>query len=577
MSGQVFVAHGDIVELSAHAITYSASDSLSTGGHLYPAFRDRVPTFAEQYRDLPRPARVGDTFWLPLPDDGVRQGVVVVAATGRSDESLEDKARRVVRSAVNAASARVSRKPGERPLIALPTFRIGLGGDKWHPDRSARAQVQGAREALADKDDVDVAFVCYTPANYRVFLEARREAAGPAPPGIPVPPELENALRQGECVLFVGAGLSRPAGLPGWQQLVEALAGPLGVREEKRGDLEHYLDLAQWYAERFGERALADVACDTFGPAAGARPTLAHYLLAGLPVRHVITTNYDDLMERALTALRRHPVPIVRQEEVALTGRNEGTFVVKFHGCAARRENIVLARDDYDAFFSRHPAMAMLLEGLLLNQTFFFVGYGLRDLNFRQVYSRIARMLQHAQRPAFATTFDLTPETGPLLRDQWRRKQLHLIDVPGAGAGEQWPALLGFLDRLAENVVLRSPTLLSSDAPVPTRLRALREHLAESVCRDVEALCQDPKLSAAEARQVAQVLDFLTDCGWRPTTHGGNQLAAFWALLAERVDDPAERVRLLVTALRHTERFDDAQAIRARIEESGPGRPGGDR
>ena len=55
-------------------------------------------------------------------------------------------------------------------------------------------------------------------------------------------------------------------------------------------------------------------------------------------------------------------------------------------------------RFDYATFFERRPAMAILLEGLLLNQTFFFVGYSLRDPNFRQVFSRIARMLREARR-----------------------------------------------------------------------------------------------------------------------------------------------------------------------------------
>src|SRR5262249_21976975 len=155
------------------------------------------------------------------------------------------------------------------------------------------------------------------------------------------------------------------------------------------------LDLAQWYREQFGNARLAEVLRATF--AQPGLPTLAHYLLLGLPVRHVITTNYDHLIERALTALKRHPVPVVRQEEVAHTG-GEAVYVVKLHGDAHHAEDIVLTRDDYSMFFERRPAMALLLEGLLLNRTFFFVGYGLRDLNFREIFGRIARMLREAKR-----------------------------------------------------------------------------------------------------------------------------------------------------------------------------------
>ena len=126
----------------------------------------------------------------------------------------------------------------------------------------------------------------------------------------------------------------------------------------------------------------------------GPLPTLAHYLLLSLPIRLVLTTNYDDLLENALTALKRYPVKVVKQRDVAGIRTGQGAYVVKLHGDAATAEEIVLCRDDYDEFFERRPAMALLLEGLLLNRTFFFVGYGLRDPNFRQIYSRIARMLQ---------------------------------------------------------------------------------------------------------------------------------------------------------------------------------------
>src|SRR5262249_16341225 len=193
------------------------------------------------------------------------------------------------------------------------------------------------------------------------------------------------------------------------------------------------LDLAQWYREKFKSAGLAEVIRRTIGePALAARPTLAHFLLMSLPVRHVITTNYDDLLERALIALKRHPVKVSREPDVARMRWGDGVHVVKLHGEASDAEGIVLCRDDFDEFFERRPAMALLLEGLLLNQTFFFLGYGLRDPNFRQVYSRIARMLRDSRKPAFATSFESTGEAGPYIAGQWREKNLHLVSIPGS-------------------------------------------------------------------------------------------------------------------------------------------------
>jgi hypothetical protein len=58
----------------------------------------------------------------------------------------------------------------------------------------------------------------------------------------------------------------------------------------------------------------------------------------------------------------------------------------------------VLCRDDYDEFFEYQPAMALLLEGLLLDRTFFFLGYGLPNSDSRRVQGRVGRILRDAQR-----------------------------------------------------------------------------------------------------------------------------------------------------------------------------------
>jgi hypothetical protein len=328
-----------------------------------------------------------------------------VASAGRGAPGDDPAARVAVRAAVACAVQRL-RAAGRtgRLLVALPTFRVGMAGDRYAALDSARVQVRAAHEAVQEHPDVDVAFVTYTPALYHTFLTARREVL-PAdyPEAGPAYPELEHALGAGECVLFVGAGLSCGAGMPDWGELIRRLALDLDIPMSGRLD---YLDVAQWYRDRFGPAPLADILRRTYGNRFAARPTLAHYLLLALPLRYVITTNYDDLLERALTALKQYPVRVARQADVARTGRGGGVYVVKFHGDAAEPEDTVLCRDDYDAFFQNRPAMAALLEGLLLNQTFFFVGYGLRDPNFRQIFSRIAFMLQGARRPAFATTFE---------------------------------------------------------------------------------------------------------------------------------------------------------------------------
>ena len=573
MNGRVFVAPGDITQLAAHAVAYSSSTDFGGGGNLFPSFRKHIPTFGKWFDSLRHQhagkVTVGDAFWMPTGpgSDSKPLGIVVVIATG-GPATDEDKAGIAVRAAIGTAVQRLRDELGraERLLVALPAFRIGMGGDRNQRLRSARVQIRAAMDSLAESPRVDVAFVTYTTAIYQTFLEARRQVFGDQAPEIFHPSALEHALLAGECVIFAGAGLSRGAGLPDWSELVARLTGELGIPADPPVD---YLDLAQWYRERFGPEKLAEVIRSLFGdPTLSPRPTLAHYLLMSMPVRHVITTNYDDLLERALTAMKRYPVKIVKQQDVALTGRGDGVSVIKLHGDATDAAEIVLCRDDYDEFFERRPAMASLLEGLLLNQTFFFVGYGLRDPNFRQVFSRIARILSEARRPAFATTFEAAGAARKYLDRQWENKRLQLIDIPGTSREEQEHQFLCFLDGLAERVAMRSPKLfMARDVEVPeavASLRVLLEHVGTELVHTCKGLGADDA-GSPDVRPFSQILGFLADHGWRPRS--GWEMVRLWERLAERSPDPVEKRRLLIAALGVAERFDDVERVRHRLSE----------
>jgi hypothetical protein len=571
VDGRLFIAPGDISQLAAHAIAYSTSTKLGAYGALYPAFRDHVPGFAAWFEGLSRErgggCAIGEAFWLPL-DRTVRPHGVVVAVSAGGPRTEEDKSGIAVRAAVDTAVRHLRDDLGRdcRLLIALPAFRIGMGGDRDHGLRSARAQVTAAHAAMEQHAGVDIAMITYTSSIYQIFLEARRQVLGGARTGPSYPVELERAVVDGECVLFVGAGLSRGAGLPDWGQLMDRMARELGLGSLDRVD---NLDLAQWYRERFSPAALADVIRGTFGdPALAPRTTLAHFLLMSLPVRHVITTNYDNLLERALIALKRHPVLVIREADVARMRSSDGVHVVKLHGDASEAEGIVLCRDDYDEFFERRPAMSLLLEGLLLNQTFFFVGYGLRDPNFRQIYSRIARMLRDAHRPAFATSFESGGDAGPYIAGQWREKHLHLVSLPGSTPDERERSLLSFLDELADRVASRSPRLfLASDVEVPPRLSRIRE-LMQEVGKELIATCfstDAPSDSGRDVQHLAEVLRFLADNGWKPPLKSRTILSEIWLRLADSAPDPATRRHLLIAGLESAEGFADVCSIRCRL------------
>jgi O-acetyl-ADP-ribose deacetylase (regulator of RNase III) len=574
MSHRIFIVQGDISRFSADAVAYSTSTQLGRDGYLYAAFQRNVPGFEEKFAELGAEfsgrCRIGEAFWLPLenPPGGKPYGVVVTPAAGQGP-SREVKRPKAVTAALETAIQHLpaSKATDERALVALPTFGFGMGGDRWRRLESARAQLLAAKEVLDRHDKVDAAVVAYTADSYEIFLQARRDV-GLADDDLlepPAVPELVDAMRRRECVVFVGAGLSQGAGLPGWATFIHHLAQDLGAPHTS--ELEHFLDVAQWYLEEKGEKALAEQIRRHFGPGL-ARPTLPHYLLMSLPVRVVVTTNYDDLLEQALEALRRHPMKIIEEGDVSRTGHGEGVSIVKLHGDAAGSARFVLSRDDFDRFLRQRPAMAALFEALLLNHSFFFVGYGLRDPNFRQIHSRIADMLQSAQRKAFSIAVDAAGDVSPYLQRQWANKGLHLLFMPGDTQAERVRNVWRFLDQLAEAVSSRS-LFLAGDADFAAdqtpRWESLRTLLRDRVGPELQRVVADMQASSSgrEAALAAQVLGFLTDHGWRPKD--GASLSRLWEHLAQTISEPYDRQRLLIRALRHAEDYQDILRLREQL------------
>jgi O-acetyl-ADP-ribose deacetylase (regulator of RNase III) len=571
--GHVFVVHGDITRLAADAIAYSTDRSLSVGGQLTFAFDENVPSFRDQYRLLSRtvgPSKPapGSAYWISIDDKKRPHGVIVTVATGFKIPR-EERAASAVRGALACAADNLAKLGIAKPwLITLPAFLTGDGGARHDRLSVAEPQIEAAEEFVRTNDDVDVAFVPYTEGTYQVYLEARRRvhARVAHDPPMEPPEELVESLRRGEGVIFVGSGVSLGSGLPSWSELVHELADELSLsKADRRTDLDYFLDLAQWYRDERRDPPLeARIRKKFSSKESDGRPTLSHYLLASLPARWFVTTNYDDLTECALEALRRFPVRVVREEDVARTGGVDGCYVVKVHGCAATGDEIVLSRDDYDDFFRRRPAIALLLEGLLLNQTFFFVGYGLRDPDFRQIYNRIAFLLRGAKRPAFATTFDVTTDHP---KKQWRNKHLELLDVPGASSSEKGRRLERLLDRLAERVAEDPQLFLADDVDRPrsTELGVMRDHLLGLVRQVVNACHRADALPANEVRTTAGILRFLCEHGFRGN-HPGELAKLFVALARNPELRKSERRDLLVSALRHTENGADASALLENIQ-----------
>ncbi len=551
MLGQVYAVHGDITKCQADAIAFSTSTRTRGKGKLYGSFA-QLDGFSDEYAKLhDQEWKVGDTHWIPPL--GQRPGIVVSFSIGDFAAQPAVQAAEIVRSAIRCAVKNLrASAPNKRLLVLLPTFLTGAGGaNRMRPDL-ARVQLRAAKEAITELPGVDVAFVLFQPSDHVVFRDACRELRTST---VAVTPdaELADAIRRRECVVFVGSGLSAGARMVSWAGLIEELRKSItDLAPNASTTTSEHLAVAQQYRDATdarGLKPLREVVRDLFGSKNPKQPTLSHFLIASLGARHVITTNYDHLLEKTFAAVRQRWLPVTQPIHVPETGSLGRVNIVKFHGDAEDGDDVVASARDYEDFFDRHPVFDLLLSGLLLNQTFLFIGYSLTDPNFKQIYNRIARLLGAARRRAFATSFGPPADKPP---------GVEVIRFDGS-IEDQTSSLRSWLDALVDHASAPESVLLADAADTthvaPTALVELRTRLLQ-VGAEVARLTS-AQLSADDARTVAQIAATLFGHGWRSPAGNDRMLEE----LARKLADPAEQESLLRVALSQADSRDAVTRI----------------
>jgi hypothetical protein len=197
-------------------------------------------------------------------------------------------------------------------------------------------------------------------------------------------------IRNERCVPFLGAGASLgfdgEVGLPSGGQLSKLIADKCRYP----GDDPHdFLRVAQYcrmkYDADFLHRFIAQQLLN------GANPSRVHRVLAKLPVRYVLTTNFDQLMEDAFRKVGKQPRAFSyeiggRREDVP-PGTTQEPIVYKLHGSLDKLHTLVATEDrviDFVVSLLRgDPPIPSTISSLFSENSFLFVGYGLKDWNVR--------------------------------------------------------------------------------------------------------------------------------------------------------------------------------------------------
>ena len=195
-----------------------------------------------------------------------------------------------------------------------------------------------------------------------------------------------EALESYNACIFAGAGLSVAAGFVDWKGLLKESCDDLNLDIAKETDL---ITIAQYYVNRnAGNRhRLNQKIIGSFNN--NTRPTLNHELIAIFPIQIYWTTNYDRLLETALTNAKR--TPDIKYTLNHLTNNKPGrdAIVYKMHGDCDHPNDAVLTRDDYERYHFKMKDYLSALRGDLINKTFLFLGFSFTDPNIEYILSRV--------------------------------------------------------------------------------------------------------------------------------------------------------------------------------------------
>ena len=206
--------------------------------------------------------------------------------------------------------------------------------------------------------------------------------------------EYSRALREGVAALFVGAGISRSAGYVDWKQLLREIAEELELDVDREWDL---VALAQFHVNHRKNRdRISQLLMDEF--IRDVELTISHQLIALLPVSTIWTTNYDDLLEVALTNAERRFDVKRRPQDFSLRRRHTEVTIYKMHGDVTNPTDAVLTKEDYETYDGTRELFSIALKADLATRTFLFLGFSFLDPNIMYILGRVKHLLEENSR-----------------------------------------------------------------------------------------------------------------------------------------------------------------------------------
>lgn len=267
--------------------------------------------------------------------------------------------------------------------------------------------------------------------------------------------ELGRRFAKKNGAIFIGAGLSmgiETARFPSWIELVEPLRAKLGI---PAGELVAPEQIAGWFEAMEERQAL--VAHFRARLPRGCKPSIAYQLVASLPVDLYFTTNFDDVLERALLEhSQTRPTVIVKDTDLAEYS-GQGKVLVKLHGDLEDADYMVATRHDYDRYLEKRPGIVEMMRLALMSRTVLFIGYSFNDHDLRLILSQVGTRMGKLRRKMYA--IQINPSAYVIA--ELKRYDVEVIPLLVPANAPVTPILVAWLSEFCRHVEQRRHADLS--------------------------------------------------------------------------------------------------------------------
>lgn len=208
--------------------------------------------------------------------------------------------------------------------------------------------------------------------NDNVYLEERRI--------------IQEAKSRNKLVLFVGAGISIPAGLPSWSEVIEEIQSKLGEGFQE----SDFLKVPQYYYNEHGKNNYTALMRKIFKFGKKLYPRSIHRKILDFQTQYIITTNYDNLLEDA--AFERNEIMDIIACDKDLSYGIAGKKLIKMHG-DFEHDNFVLKEDDYLHYSMNFRLIETYIKALIAGNIVLFIGYSFNDPDLKQIFAWVKEVL----------------------------------------------------------------------------------------------------------------------------------------------------------------------------------------